>query len=134
MSVMEAFDSPIFPRQRASPHFRHDPATLRTHGSGSDALLCTGAGRLIRGFCLPRRDHQTPGGIGSPKRSPDYKVRTAEPAPQTQATIQIVGRRSTGQSAEILLVDVAGRSLVVEEDHQGGSAVLGDGAFTAPGM
>jgi len=100
----------------------------------SDALLCTGAGRLIRGFCLPRRDHQTPGGIGSPKRSPDYKVRTAEPAPQTQATIQIVGRRSTGQSAEILLVDVAGRSLVVEEDHQGGSAVLGDGAFTAPGM
>jgi hypothetical protein len=35
--------------------------------------------------------------------------------------------------AEVLFVDVAGRGLVVEEGHEGGSAVFGDGAFAAPG-
>lgn len=58
---------------------------------------------------------------------------TPEPARRPKAADSDRWQGSTGQSAEILLVDVAGRCLVVEGAHEGGSAVLGDGAFTAPG-
>src|SRR5664279_5686770 len=36
---MDALDSPIFPRQRASLHSRHPKPTPATHGFGSEAIL-----------------------------------------------------------------------------------------------
>src|SRR5664279_4608283 len=71
---MEAFDSSIFPRQRASSRSRHHPKGRPNHGSGSDGDGQTG--RCVPGRLRPHRSghgallEQNAGGGMTPPDSP----------------------------------------------------------------
>src|SRR5664279_2226403 len=58
--LMEAFDSSIFPRQRASSRSRHHPKVRPNHGSGSDL----DGSETHRGFGVSASDELHAGPLG----------------------------------------------------------------------